>query len=54
MVARGHPTRLTGIITRSGVLAANARRLHEMRHVSRQLRVRQMLRRMLGNREKAA
>jgi len=54
VVARDYPTRLTGIITRSDVLAANARRLHEMRHVSRPLRVRQMLRRMLGSKDKAA
>ncbi|MGH8142024.1 MAG: CBS domain-containing protein [Steroidobacteraceae bacterium] len=45
VVARDNPAELTGIITRSDVLAANARRLHEMRHSSRHIRIRRTLRR---------
>jgi H+/Cl- antiporter ClcA len=52
VVARDDPTRLAGIITRSDVLSANARRLHEMRHVSRQIRLRQMLLRTFGGKSR--
>jgi CBS domain-containing protein len=48
VVSREDPTRLKGILTRSDVLAANAKRLHEMRHASRQIRIRQTLKRRFG------
>jgi hypothetical protein len=36
------------VLTRSDVLAANAKRIHEMRDVSRQIRIRQTLRKFGG------
>jgi CBS domain-containing protein len=54
VVARENPAELTGIITRSDVLAANARRLHEMRHVSRHIRIRRTLRRRFGSKQPGA
>jgi CBS domain-containing protein len=51
VVARDDPSRLTGFITRSDLLSAHARRLHEMRHVSRHIRIRRTLRRHFGGRQ---
>ena len=48
VVSRDHPEKLTGILTRSDVLAANAKRLHEMRDASRHIRIRQTLKRKFG------
>ena len=48
VVSRDDPAKLAGIITRSDVLSANARRLHEMSHISRRIRLRQMWRRYFG------
>jgi CIC family chloride channel protein len=48
VVSRDDPGQLAGIITRSDVLSANARRLHEMSYVSRRIRIRQMWRRYFG------
>jgi hypothetical protein len=39
---------MVGVLTRSDVLAANAKRIHEMRDVSRQIRIRQTLRKFGG------
>jgi H+/Cl- antiporter ClcA len=40
VVERANPNRLVGILTRSDVLAANAKRIHEMRDLSREIRLR--------------
>lgn len=48
VVSREDPGKLAGIITRSDVLSANARRLHEMNYVSRRIRIRHMWRRYFG------
>ncbi|MGH8234642.1 MAG: chloride channel protein [Rhodanobacteraceae bacterium] len=48
VVARDNPTRLVGILTRSDVMAANSRRIHEMHDVTRQIRIRQSLKRGFG------
>jgi H+/Cl- antiporter ClcA/CBS domain-containing protein len=48
VVSRDNPEKLTGILTRSDVLAANAKRLHEMRDASRHIRIRQTLKRKFG------
>ncbi|HET9819339.1 MAG TPA: CBS domain-containing protein, partial [Rhodanobacteraceae bacterium] len=48
VVSRDDPTRLVGILTRSDVMAANSRRIHEMRDVSRHIRIRQTLKRRFG------
>jgi CBS domain-containing protein len=45
VVARDNPNRMVGILTRSDVMAANSRRIHEMRDTTRQIRFRQTLRR---------
>src|SRR5690242_1089898 len=45
VVQRDNPTRMVGILTRSDVMAANSRRIHEMRDATRQIRFRQTLRR---------
>jgi CBS domain-containing protein len=41
VVERNNPTHMVGILTRSDVMAANSRRIHEMRDVSRHIRIRQ-------------
>ncbi|TAN08782.1 MAG: CBS domain-containing protein [Rhodanobacteraceae bacterium] len=43
VVDRNNPTHMVGVLTRSDVLAANAKRIHEMRDVSRHIRIRQSL-----------
>ncbi|HEX7368876.1 MAG TPA: chloride channel protein [Rhodanobacteraceae bacterium] len=48
VVERDNPTHMVGILTRSDVLAANAKRIHEMRDVSRQIRFRQSFARRFG------
>jgi H+/Cl- antiporter ClcA len=48
VVSREQPTHMVGVLTRSDVLAANAKRIHEMRDVSRQIRIRQTLRKFGG------
>jgi CBS domain-containing protein len=48
VVERANPTHMVGVLTRSDVLAANAKRIHEMRDISRQIRIRQTLRRFGG------
>jgi len=48
VVERANPTHMVGVLTRSDVLAANAKRIHEMRDISRQIRFRQTLRRFGG------
>ena len=48
VVERGNPTRMVGILTRSDVMAANSRRIHEMRDATRQIRIRQTLARRFG------
>jgi CIC family chloride channel protein len=53
VVERDNPTHMVGVLTRSDVLAANAKRIHEMRDISRQIRIRQTLRRF-GGRARAA
>jgi hypothetical protein len=53
VVRREDPTRMVGILTRSDVMAANSRRIHEMRDAARQIRFRQTLRRF-GGRAQAA
>ena len=45
VVQRDNPTRMVGILTRSDVMAANSRRIHEMHDATRQIRFRQTLRR---------
>ncbi|MGH8110495.1 MAG: chloride channel protein [Rhodanobacteraceae bacterium] len=45
VVERTNPAHMVGMLTRSDVLAANAKRIHEMRDVSREIRIRQTLRR---------
>lgn len=52
VVERDNPTHMVGILTRSDVMAANSRRIHEMRDVTRHIRIRQTLKRRFG-REKA-
>ncbi len=54
VVSRDNPTRMVGVLTRSDVLAANAKRIHEMRDASRQIRIRQSLARRFGGRTRAA
>jgi H+/Cl- antiporter ClcA/predicted transcriptional regulator len=53
VVERNHPTHMVGVLTRSDVLAANAKRIHEMRDASRQIRIRQTLRRFGARARKA-
>ncbi len=53
VVQRDNPTHMIGILTRSDVMAANSRRIHEMRDVSREIRIRRTLRRF-GRRVQAA
>jgi len=48
VVARENPNRMVGILTRSDVMAANSRRIHEMHDATRQIRFRQTLRRFGG------
>jgi CBS domain-containing protein len=48
VVARDNPNRMVGILTRSDVMAANSRRIHEMHDATRQIRFRQTLRRFGG------
>jgi CBS domain-containing protein len=45
VVERSNPTRMVGVLTRSDVLAANAKRIREMRHATRRIRLRRALRR---------
>ncbi|MGH8279419.1 MAG: chloride channel protein [Gammaproteobacteria bacterium] len=53
VVERAHPRHMLGIITRSDVLTANAKRIHETRDVQRRLWVRRSLQHMLrGRRER--
>lgn len=52
VVSRDAPKRMVGILTRSDVMAANSRRIHEMRDATRQIRLGQVLRRF-GNRAHA-
>jgi predicted transcriptional regulator len=49
VVERNNPTHMLGVLTRSDVLAANAKRIHEMRDVSRHIRIRQSLWRFGGH-----
>ena len=54
VVERSNPTHLVGILTRSDVMAANSRRIHEMHDANRQIRLRPTLRRFFfGNRQHA-
>lgn len=41
VVERNNPTHMVGVLTRSDVMAANSRRIHEMRDVTRHIRIRQ-------------
>jgi len=54
VVSRDDPTHMVGVLTRSDVLAANAKRIHEMRDASRQIRIRQTLARRFGGHTRAA
>jgi CBS domain-containing protein len=53
VVSRDDPVQMVGVLTRSDVLAANAKRIHEMRDASRQIRIRQTLARRFGGRAHA-
>ncbi|MGH8190981.1 MAG: chloride channel protein [Rhodanobacteraceae bacterium] len=48
VVRRDDPSRMVGILTRSDVMAANSRRIHEMRDATREIRIRQTLKRRFG------
>ncbi|MGH8147532.1 MAG: chloride channel protein [Rhodanobacteraceae bacterium] len=54
VVARDNPTQMVGILTRSDVMAANSRRIHEMRDASRQIRFRQTFARRFGGGRQAS
>ncbi len=45
VVERDNPTRMVGILTRSDVMAANSKRIHEMHDATRRIRIRRSLRR---------
>ena len=53
VVARDDPWRMIGILTRSDVMAANSRRIREMRDTNRQIRIRQTFARRFGKRAQA-
>ena len=54
VVPRKDPTRMVGILTRSDVMAANSRRIHEMRDATRAIRIRQTFARRFGSRTRTA
>ncbi len=54
VVSRDDPTRMVGILTRSDVMAANSRRIHEMRDTTRGIRIRQSFARRFGSRARTA
>jgi hypothetical protein len=54
VVPRDDPTRMVGFLTRSDVMAANSRRIHEMRDATREIRIRQTFARRFGSRTRGA
>jgi H+/Cl- antiporter ClcA len=54
VVPREEPTRMVGFLTRSDVMAANSRRIHEMRDAKREIRIRQSFARRFGGRARPA
>jgi CBS domain-containing protein len=54
VVPRDDPTRMVGFLTRSDVMAANSRRIHEMRDTKREIRWRQSFAHRFGGRARAA
>ncbi len=53
VVERNNPARMAGILTRSDVMAANSRRIREMRDSKRQIRIRPTLACRFGKRKQA-
>jgi H+/Cl- antiporter ClcA len=54
VVPRDDPTRMVGFLTRSDVMAANSRRIHEMRDAKREIRIRPTFARRFGSRTRGA
>ncbi|HET7929824.1 MAG TPA: chloride channel protein [Rhodanobacteraceae bacterium] len=51
VVERNNPTHMVGVLTRSDVMAANSRRIHEMHDATRHIRFRQTFGRRFGGKQ---